>query len=164
LKVKYFEEDGWEKDEIETAKKLLLTVYKKYESKSPKENNVSRKKSPKKKTASCIDRHIFSKLKGDEQSEIDKYLSVPVVDNPEDGSFNLIEWWSSRQSEYPILASIARDYLAIPATSAFVERVFSRAGRVLTDERQSLKEGTVRQAMCLDFWMRRKRSKPVEVE
>jgi hAT family C-terminal dimerisation region len=49
---------------------------------------------------------------------------------------------------------MARDYLAIPATSAPAERIFSSAADVITPDRASLAPETVRAIMCLKHWFR----------
>jgi hypothetical protein len=43
---------------------------------------------------------------------------------------NPLEWWKGNEKQYPLLARVARKVLAIPATSASSERVFSAAGLV----------------------------------
>lgn len=48
---------------------------------------------------------------------------------------NPFEWWASKKGKYPILAKIARTYLAAPATSTPSERLFSDAGNVLSEKR-----------------------------
>jgi hypothetical protein len=42
------------------------------------------------------------------------------------------------QDSYPILARLARIYLAVPATSAPSERIFSRAQRLISEKRTAL--------------------------
>jgi hypothetical protein len=39
-----------------------------------------------------------------------------------------LSWWLQNEAKYPRLAYLARNYLAVPASSATVERIFSRAG------------------------------------
>ncbi|KZV97167.1 hypothetical protein EXIGLDRAFT_568149, partial [Exidia glandulosa HHB12029] len=58
------------------------------------------------------------------------------------------------ERDLPILARMARDYLAIPASSVSVERLFSAAGGLTTRERSSLSAKTIRECMCTKLWIR----------
>ncbi|CAM9558001.1 unnamed protein product, partial [Pylaiella littoralis] len=49
-----------------------------------------------------------------------------------------LEWWRLEAWEYPLLASLARRVLCIPAPQAQPERVFSSAGNVVTKSRSQL--------------------------
>ena len=51
--------------------------------------------------------------------------------------------------KYDLVAHLARLYLAIPATSAPSERIWSRAARILTLKRASLKEEVVARMMYI---------------
>ena len=53
---------------------------------------------------------------------------------------------------YLIVAQIARDHLAIPATSAALERVFSNGSDIITKKRNRLSPSTVRYLLCLRDW------------
>ncbi|CAN0245584.1 unnamed protein product, partial [Discosporangium mesarthrocarpum] len=44
-------------------------------------------------------------------------------------------WWTKNQHGFPYLARLAVTHLAIPATSATSERVFSTAGNTVTKKR-----------------------------
>ena len=50
----------------------------------------------------------------------------------------LVWWRGLRQQKYPLLSALARRVLAIPATSAASERLFSVAGLIATKKRNSL--------------------------
>jgi hypothetical protein len=65
--------------------------------------------------------------------------STPTTDNVDD----IIDWWRLRQEEFPVLSRMAFDILSIPGTSAEIERVFSAAGRLLTDDRNKLVKDTI---------------------
>jgi len=80
---------------------------------------------------------------------VDRYLTGQTAD----GGTDALEWWKRHSDEYPNLAPITRDYLAIPATSAPVERVFSGGADLVTDKRGSLKEDTIQACMCLSSWL-----------
>lgn len=65
---------------------------------------------------------------------------------------NILQYWAAKQFHYPILSKIARDYLAIRATSAASERVFSNGTDVLTKKRNKMATGTLRYVLCLRNW------------
>lgn len=47
-------------------------------------------------------------------------------------------WWRKRLQTYPLLAVVARKWLAVPASSAASERMFSAAGLTVTKDRSRL--------------------------
>lgn len=49
---------------------------------------------------------------------------------------------------------MARDFLAIPATSVSVERTFSKSRHICSDLRASLKAETVTEALLSKVWIR----------
>jgi hypothetical protein len=65
-----------------------------------------------------------------------------------------LEWWASRAASYPVLSQMARVYLAIPASSAPSERVFSTASLLLSDKRRRLEESRVARLMFLKHNMK----------
>ncbi|CAM9919616.1 unnamed protein product, partial [Discosporangium mesarthrocarpum] len=54
-----------------------------------------------------------------------------------------LAWWAKNQHGFPYLARLAETYLAIPATSATSERVFSIAGNTVTNIRNRLRSELV---------------------
>ena len=63
--------------------------------------------------------------------EISKYLAEPSLDEKADP----VAYWHSRSTNLSIPAKLSLKYLAIPATSAPVERLFSVAGKVFRADR-----------------------------
>jgi hypothetical protein len=62
---------------------------------------------------------------------------------------DILKFSASKQHQIPILATIARDHLAIPATSAESERVFSVGRDIVTKKRNRLAPFTLRYLICL---------------
>lgn len=61
--------------------------------------------------------------------------------------------WREMQSQYPQVASIARDFLAVPAAGVGVERLFNSARDIISYRRHNLKPATIRllmMLMCMD--------------
>ena len=65
---------------------------------------------------------------------------------------DILKYWQSKQCQYPLIASIAKDHLAIPATSADSERVFSVGGDIIIKKRNRLSPSTLRYLLCLRNW------------
>ena len=75
-------------------------------------------------------------------------VSIPLYTT--DGSLgDPLEWWKKNQLKYPYLARLASLYLAVPATSAPSERIWSRASRILTLKRANLKEKVAQRMMFI---------------
>ena len=60
------------------------------------------------------------------KTEWERYLAVEEIDI----STDLLGWWKSHESEFPTISRMARQVLGCPASSAAVERLFSKATRV----------------------------------
>jgi hypothetical protein len=77
-------------------------------------------------------------------SEVDKYLQLPALPTCRHGQDTCpLEWWGVHQVQLPHLAKMARQFLALPASSAGVERLFSAAGRQHDDLKKAIKEDTL---------------------
>jgi hypothetical protein len=62
---------------------------------------------------------------------------------------NILKYWASKEYEFPTIARMARDHLAIPATSAASECVFSVGSDIVTKKRNRLGAGNTRRLLCL---------------
>lgn len=83
--------------------------------------------------------------KGHQKADATPYHDL----KPVDAHTNVGDWWHEHQTVYPRHANAARRYLAIPATSAPCERLFSTGGRVLEKRRASLNPDTVREIIIV---------------
>ena len=73
------------------------------------------------------------------QEEYDAWLLVPearVIDA--NSSIDPLAWWKMHDGQFPTIAKLARKYLAIPASSAPSERVFSQAKLIQQRQRWNL--------------------------
>ena len=65
---------------------------------------------------------------------------------------DILKYWQSKQYQYPMIARIAKDHLAVSATSADSERIFSVDGDIVTKKRNRLSPSTLRYLLCLRNW------------
>ena len=71
------------------------------------------------------------------------------------GNIGVMEYWRSREFEWPQLASMAFDFLAVPAISLECERVFSSYVKQTTLESSRLTGKMLWHQECLKNWQRR---------
>ena len=77
---------------------------------------------------------IFKQNQIQASDEVVEYLredKAPFEQDP-------FDWWIRKKNKYPVLAKMARIYLAAPATSTLLERLFSDAGNLLSAKRNRL--------------------------
>jgi hAT family C-terminal dimerisation region len=60
---------------------------------------------------------------------------------------DVLEWWKRHESDFPALAILAKRYLAIPASSAPSERIFSKLKNTATAKRHNLSPQTLCQLL-----------------
>ncbi|KAG7166748.1 Zinc finger BED domain-containing protein 4-like 5 [Homarus americanus] len=77
------------------------------------------------------------------ETVVSLYLNQPCLQ--EDGDH--LGYWKAKQ--FPVLTRLAPKYLAIPATSAPVERLFSIAGKLFRPERCNLSNKRFEQLMMI---------------
>ena len=71
--------------------------------------------------------------------ECTQFLAEAQIDRSADP----LTWWQQNQHRFPLLATLAKKYLCICATSVPSERLFSSAGLVVNKRRASLNPDTV---------------------
>jgi len=96
----------------------LLQVYKKYHIRLGAASNEVTGNIVEENT---ITARLFKKRNIDHDDELQIYLSLPTLD----GKTEPLQWWKMNEMQFPGLASMARDYLTIPATSVLSEESFS---------------------------------------
>ena len=72
-------------------------------------------------------------------TELHMYKALPKLDMEGDP----LRWWATQGYALPVLSFMARQHLAIPASSAEVERLFSAVGRRFSNRRKPTKDTTL---------------------
>lgn len=79
-------------------------------------------------------------------TEVDRYLKQ----NPAHLSIDPLLWWRENKIDFPYISEIVQETFCIMATSVPCERVFSKAGLILSDRRASLSANKVKQLLFLN--------------
>jgi hAT family C-terminal dimerisation region len=80
-------------------------------------------------------------------SEAKRYISTPVAKVKT--SYNPLVLWKDLEEEFPTLAEMAKDILAIPAAGVGTERRFSEGRDVVTYRRSNLNPATIENLMMI---------------
>ena len=83
-------------------------------------------------------------------AEFTSYLQMPE----EPMECDILQWWAARESTFPTVSKMARQYLGAPASSAAVERLFSGAGRNYCAARHGMKADRLEQVMWAREWVK----------
>lgn len=91
----------------------------------------------------------------DELNDLDKYLKDPPLKivKADQHTFDILSWWKDKQYSYPILSNLARDVLAMQASTVASESAFSSGGRVIDPFRSRLDPEMVEALICSRDWI-----------
>lgn len=90
------------------------------------------------------------------QDDLEKYLALPAEGNLD---VDVLAWWKARDHNLaadpatgrpeglPALAKMARQFLGRPASSAGVERMFSKAGKLYDDAKKGTNDEALEAAL-----------------
>jgi hypothetical protein len=98
------------------------------------------------------DQHRSVVLHIQSSNELSAYLAEDTIPRVEE--FDILGWWKSNSTTYPVLSRKACDVLATSATTVPSESAFSTGQRVVSDFRSRLSTDTVEALICLQDWMR----------
>ena len=123
----------YDKDEEEEILRKKYKEYKEIYLPTPLESRASSPTPPETSTIIYQPRllMIFEQNQVQSSDEVAEYLKEDKINFTQ----SPFEWWMNKKGKYPILARLARIYLAVPATSTPSERLFSDAGNLLTSKR-----------------------------
>ncbi|XP_029994695.1 zinc finger BED domain-containing protein 4-like [Sphaeramia orbicularis] len=85
-------------------------------------------------------------ITADATIEVGKYLQEPFIPRSADP----LAYWKERAVVFPHLHKLSNKFLCIPATSVPCERVFSKAGEVITKKRNRLHPSTAEKIIFLN--------------
>jgi hypothetical protein len=167
---------GWSRSEKEVAdiRNELEELYKKHELDQRRKiggsssSSTTQSASSSKETTSsmaCLVSSEFQNFLESSASKTSKSELLTYLDEAnhplEDESFNLLHYWKVNAHRFPVVSSMAKKFLAVPASSVSSESTFSCGGRILDDYRSSLKPATVQALVCASSWIRGSKSPPI---
>ncbi|CDO72042.1 hypothetical protein BN946_scf184943.g77 [Trametes cinnabarina] len=173
-KTAYFKKLNWTRLWIESARKLVRNEYDQVYAKLPLPADLDKKPAGQNDSADNEDsvKHGpagtggCKELQQDNENMFDRIpdlfqtnsrhgtndeLDIYLKAEPEDVT-DPFSWWYACRHAFPRLSRMALDYLAIPATSVDVERVFSRGRLLLPHVRNRLGSQTTRALLCVGAW------------
>ncbi|KAL6522007.1 hypothetical protein OROMI_031884 [Orobanche minor] len=89
--------------------------------------------------------------------ELENYLStfeLGALERGPDGNNNLLKWWAKRSTIFPVVATIAKEILAVPASTVSVEQAFSVGGYILDERRSRLTPQNLEAQALLNDWVK----------
>ena len=86
--------------------------------------------------------------------EFRTYLAEPLFDFSD--SKEALKYWERNKDTYPSLSRMAVDYCSIPASSAPVERLFSKCGHIHTKKRNRTSPSFLEMQCLLNYWRNNK--------
>lgn len=81
--------------------------------------------------------------------ELSQYLSEPPAPIPTD----VMEWWRINTTRYPRLSLMARDFLAVQATSLPPEEMFCGKGDEIDKQRFCMPYSSTQSLLCIRSWI-----------
>lgn len=102
-------------------------------------------------STSCEKQHQCTKLENSEESreriptDLKHNLNQPTIPINE----NIFEFWNVHRNMYHHISKISKQYVLLVATSVPSERLFSKAGNIMTNKRNKLKGEKLQQLLFL---------------
>ena len=97
------------------------------------------------------DEHINAQIRSQVSTELTNYLDDGLV--PRDDDFDILNWWMSNATKYPILSVMARDILAMPGSAVQCEAALSSEGPVINKQWSKLNINAIEALVCIREWI-----------
>jgi hypothetical protein len=147
FKLEYHRVHDWEPEWVDLAKDSMERVLSMYPMPVAQNAPTNDRGEPK---CTPAERMMAKRPRIDPPDELHSYLTSPLAV----AKVDVLQWWKTNGVAYPRLSEVARDYLAVPATGAPIERVFSGGTDMVSPKRGCLAPGTIRASLCLKSWLR----------
>ncbi|KAL6508562.1 hypothetical protein OROGR_023273 [Orobanche gracilis] len=89
--------------------------------------------------------------------ELENYLTtfdLGALERGPDGNNNLLKWWAKKSTIFSVVATIAKEILAIPASTVSVEQAFSVGGYILDERRSRLTPQNLEAQALMNDWVK----------
>ncbi|KAL6495352.1 hypothetical protein OROGR_029915 [Orobanche gracilis] len=89
--------------------------------------------------------------------ELENYLTtfdLGALERDTDVNNNLLKWWAKRSTIFPVVATIAKEILVVPASTVSVEQAFSVGGYILDERRSRLTPQNLEAQALLNDWVK----------
>lgn len=148
--------------EMEEITEELEGLYKVFESdyRQKKMSNADSSSSSKVTTSSSVASFVpsgFQDYLEESSTECSKSELLIYLDEANvkcnDKEFNLVNFWKVNSHRFPVVSKMAKNFLAVPASSVSSECTFSTGGRILDDYRSSLNPEMVQALVCSSSWI-----------
>jgi len=148
IKMAYYKREGWEEEWMREAKTAIKGAFSSYDDATmAQREEVQPMEALENEFVTRAYKHQCVRRR----NELEDYLGEGEAGHfPE---FDALQWWRGNSINYPCLSRMARDYLAVPSTSAPAERAFSKGADLVSAKRASLSAESIRVCMCLQNWM-----------
>ena len=151
-KVMGFDSTKWGRDLKQTAVEKFETIFKEiyYEKSDENDKNMNEEINTDDDFLNFDSIYVKSSSFSNWKKEVNDYLETPRAS----GDTKILEWWKNHSQLYVNLSKMARDFLCIMPSSVPVERLFSEASAIVTNDRCSLKYKSIRSLICTNSWMK----------
>lgn len=146
---------GWEESWIETSRQSFDIAYdfysKKYRQQQPAPSIIPQKRKAVTGGYSTWQSKLVSIDAGDEEQhddEVSQYFNTPRSKTA------ALQFWKVNQYKFPILSAMAKDFLAVQASSVPSERAFSAGGNLVSKRRCSMAGKTIEMTQFLKYYFR----------
>ncbi|KAJ5388930.1 hypothetical protein N7509_011471 [Penicillium cosmopolitanum] len=92
-----------------------------------------------------VESSVVGDLQQNDQDEVSRYLNAGIQK-----AKSILTYWKDYQQEYPLLACLAKDFLAAPATGTGVKCLFNSARNICHYRRSSLNPTTIQDLIMLN--------------